>query len=247
MLVGGNNSQVIDFFVAQAEKAIPASGSAKDAFHKALQIGVAAQHGRNLQRTLRGAIVKPENLARLAAAGRQAEEHDQVAAEARKSLKSRGERGFDVGLGLMQHRASPFEIKATREELKTADDRYGFDLATALHVGRVAGPKLTSAHPAVRAGHAIAHGALHHPESKSIVRQVAGSGDKPAQGATIATLQIHDARAARGEWRWGLLIDAGLVAGGALIGGGLAWPIGAGVGALLGAGADLARRHWRLF
>ena len=220
-----------DKLVAKGEELMNLPQAQKDALHKALQIGIAVQHASNLQKTEKQAIARPSEQAKLAQVGQSG--LDPVAAAALASLKGKGAQGFIVGHGLMQHSATPFEIRATREKLDS-DDQHGFDLALSLHIGRVTAPRPPTKSPEVAAGYAITHG-----------MRSASAAHRAAMAATIArtpggALGVRAATAALKSSVW---VDVGLVAIGIAVGAAIAGPVGAGVGGGVSLVADLLWRH----
>jgi hypothetical protein len=219
-----------DRLVAKGEDLMGLSGAQQEALHKALQIGIAVQHASNLQKTEHRAIAKPQEQARLTRAGQS--QLDPVSSEALASLHGKGTKGFLAGHGLMQHQATPFEIRATRERFDS-EDQHGFDLALSLHIGRVATPVLPTRSPAVAAGYAITHGSRN-----------ATAAHRAALANTIAITPggASGVKVAKATLKSSLWVDIAVVAVGAAIGAVAGGPLWAGFGGCAGIVVDLIRR-----
>jgi hypothetical protein len=224
--------------IAQGQSLIPGlSDAQRTAMRNALHTGIAMQHAANLQAITKKAIATGRPLQRLLQVGQTHIARDPVAQAARASLNGKGEVGYAIGTGLAQHQTTPFQVAAVRAPLNKVD-AHGFDTAAALHLGRVTAPSLGPAvHPAVQAGHAIAHGArVASPGHQAALVATAASTSAGAVGAKLAAAQIAKARAGRG---W--LIDVGLIGGGLVLGA-LGGASGAIIGATVGGVIDILRR-----
>jgi hypothetical protein len=165
----------------------------------AIQIGVALQHGHNLQ-SARGKVAsRTDSIGRLVSAGRYAERKSAQARAARVTLRGKGLRGFDAGLGLMSMRAAEHEIKTTRASLR-GDDVHGFDLALSLHIGAVKAPLPPRGHTAAAAaGWNVTHGMMGSaPEHKASLMRTVASTRGTRAGAVDAANAISKSRGRAG-------------------------------------------------
>jgi hypothetical protein len=204
-LSAGKLDDVANTLIKAGQSAIPKlTDDQSKALENALKIGMAVGHGQTLQRATTRDVSNPNVLNRIAGHGR----NDNVVRAARASLHNRGIRGFNLGLGVMAHRnVNRYAVERMRAGLGT-DDKHGFDVALALHIGRVAAPQPpTNTHPATAAAYAVTHGMRGSvPEHKAaMMRTVAGTPQGRA-GATTAANQIAHANAHADEgffaWIW---------------------------------------------
>jgi hypothetical protein len=226
--------EAADRLIDQGQKMIPKlSADQRKNLDSALKIGIAVQHAANLQKLQQAAV--PNTNVSLMTAGQKA--LDAVSQAALESLHGIGTNGFMIGHGLVQNQATGSQIAAARKGL-SLPDQHGFDVATALHLGRVVAPVIVHLPPPAQAGYAATIGAAigRHPKAKEIVATVAAS-PAGAAGAKAALAQLR-----KTSW----LLDAGIVAGGLVLGvltvGG---STGAVIGTLIGGGVDLIRRKVR--
>jgi len=109
---------------------------------QAVQVGTALAHGENLQNIAISQITKfaapGEVLERI---GQQVASGSSVAAEARNLVPAEAQYGFNLGLGIMQHTAGVLELDTARQNLDPANLK-AFDMAIALHVGRICYPSV---------------------------------------------------------------------------------------------------------
>jgi hypothetical protein len=143
---GQNVGQAALAAADESVASLPIDDSAK----KALTIGIAMGHGTVTQKAVTKAV--PGALDQLQVIGRAVAAKDPVVAAAEKQTK--GGRGFEIGIGLMQHAISVHAFQTVRGQLR-GDDLVGFDTATSLHVGRVVGPEHSGGPPAVQAQAAL--------------------------------------------------------------------------------------------
>ena len=117
---------------------------------KSVQVGIAFEHGRLLQAAGKKGITSQQARGMLAMAG--AAVKSEAAEAIRKTLTD--PMGFNVGLGVMRNSGvTPLQLKELRNSLAEGDERKGFDLALAAHIGTVtakAPPRMT---PKVRAAY----------------------------------------------------------------------------------------------
>lgn len=142
----------------------------------ALQTGIAIGHGRNLQELAKqGASMA---LPKLAAIGNTKALTDPALKAGLNIMHTAEEKsGFRAGVGLMQHHFIPAELNAIRGNL-TPDQKKGFDVALAAHVGKLKSP-LVHSNPAHQFGWYVAHGmAGAKDKNQAAMKQVlARSGD----------------------------------------------------------------------
>ncbi len=112
--------------------------------------------------------------------------------------KQGGARGFDLASGLTQHQIGVFDVATSRNNLPSAADKLGFDLACACNVGAVANPKPANLSASAVAGHMITMGMQGYTSSKKqVLMQSVSSSPKAAAGATNAVKIIAAARASK--------------------------------------------------
>jgi hypothetical protein len=180
-LSSGNLAGAGDALIKAAQSAAPAlTKNATDA----LTIGMAVAHGARLQKTRSRDLSTPAVQRRIASAA----PNDSTVRAARASLHGRGIRGFNLGLGLLAHSGvSAATVRTLRDKLGAAD-AHGFDVALALHVGRVASPMPPpNEHPAARAAFAIAHGLRGNVE-KAASATSGRAFDRMPSNATVASV-----------------------------------------------------------
>lgn len=117
--------------------------------------------------------------------------------EARKIAASQGAtKGFDVATGLIQHQAKAFDVTTVRNNLESASDKLGFDLACATRVGAVTNPKPPgTVTAAAHAGQAITMGMQgYEPAKKQVMMTAVQAVPGAAAGATSAVKQVALAR-----------------------------------------------------
>ena len=222
-----DDAKAADAKIAQGLAALPASK--RKSVEAALKIGVAAQHAQNLQALVQHSASSPEVQEHLASMPQ-----DEVAQAARSAVGPASAHGFDVGHGLVQHETTPNQVTSLRATLSTADKR-GFDVAAALHIGRVAAPPLGGSAGA-QAGYAVAQGVrAANPLHAATIKAAVSASPALRVGVKQAEKELMQDRLV------GLVIDAGLVAGGAMIGASIGGPPGAIVGGLAGLVLDLVR------
>ena len=166
---------------------------------KALSMGIALAHGTVTQTAI--AKKAPGAVDKLYAIGQSVVAKDPVAAAAAKTAPS--QRGFYIGLGLMQHQIGLTPLHAVRNSLSAADRR-SFDIATSLHVGRVKTLPRPSLPPAHQVALALASGGT--PPMTYPVALASGAGI-----GTMAFLALLEAPALAA---WGL---GAMVAGAILV------------------------------
>lgn len=110
-------------------------------------------------------------------------------AEARK-LAGAGVKGFDLAQGLLQQKASVFDISHYRSMLK-GDDLKGFDMAAAAKIGMVSHPPTANLSPAARAGQAITLGMQGAPaQNKAAIMKAVQTNPSATVGAKVAVSQV---------------------------------------------------------
>jgi hypothetical protein len=108
-----------------------APGSAA-AIKTALGAGIGMAHAQVIQSAVNKGV--PGILDKLQGIGHAVVLKDPVVAAAAKTAPA--QRGFEIGMGVMQHQIGVASIQSIRGQLKGADLK-AFDIATSLHVGRV--------------------------------------------------------------------------------------------------------------
>jgi len=130
-------------------------------------------------------------------------------AEARKLVKS-GTQGFDTAAGLMQQRAKLFDVVHLRAQ-QQGENKKGFDMAMALHVGLVVRPPAPTLSPAAQAGRAVTYGMQGAPpDNKQALMSPVATHPSASVGAIVAVQTIS---AGRETWFLKLLRALGLYHG----------------------------------
>ena len=201
-----------DDMIAKGQELIPnLSADQKKAMKAALHAGMAMQHAQNLQGAQHAAVSTGAPIQRLAQVGQAKMATDTIIQAARASLKGLGLHGFDVGVGTMHHESTPFQVGLVRSKLSPAD-QHGFDVAAALHIGRVVAPPApaapaafgadgtlaaipvtTGSTPGVQAGYAITQGlaSSDDPNHRAALIATAASTPEGRHGASHAASEIH--------------------------------------------------------
>jgi hypothetical protein len=195
---------VPDVLIRAGQAAIPGMTSLqRKQLDDALKIGMTMGHAQRLQSIIKTGMASPVTKQRLNETAKVPISRDVVMQSARSSIKS-GSHGFDQAVGLMQYQITQFQYQTARAQLNSADKR-GFDIATALHIGRVSGPPAPlSLPPRMRAAYHITHGMLGAPvESKQEMMSVLTSTPLGKAGAVTA---INEIAKARRSW-WAKLLS----------------------------------------
>ena len=106
------------------------------AMKTALGAGIAMANAQVIQQGVKKAV--PGVLDKLQALGHSVVLKDSVVAAAAKTAPS--QRGFEIGMGVMQHQIGISSFQDVRAQMQGADLK-AFDVATSLHVGRVSTPR----------------------------------------------------------------------------------------------------------
>lgn len=171
------------------------SSTEKEQLANALAIGMAVGHTQRLQTLTKTALQSPVTIANLAAQAAVPISRDTTIQAARAMVKD-GVHGFDQATGLLQNAITPFQFQTARNLLNGVDKK-GFDLATALHIGRVAGsPDVPINLPArLKAAYHITHGMMGAPadNKRDLMALLTGSPLGKA-GALTAMKEIGHAR-----------------------------------------------------
>jgi hypothetical protein len=183
---GGNLAQL----VADASlKLVPV------AQRKALIVGLAVGHAKVLQQTTKKAAASLQTHGALAKMGELVAKTNPVITASAQIVPT-GKNGFAVGIGALAHKnVSPRFLMALRKNVH-GDDRKAFDIAVATHVGMTtskAPPNLKTAQQ--RAGYYTTRGMMGAAPGQKVAMMkevVKMPGGK--QGATVAIIQIADAR-----------------------------------------------------
>lgn len=103
--------------------------------------------------------------------------------------------GFDIATGLLQHQLDGlYPLVATRNALPT-DQKVGFDMAAALHVGSVTNPNDPNLSDAANAGRAITLGMQGYSENaKMSIMQLLQTNQSATVGATVAVKEVAQRR-----------------------------------------------------
>lgn len=190
---------VADALVQHGEQLIPnLTPEQRKGLQVGLTSGMALAHGKALQQITRTNLSSPSVLSHIVQAGQHATASDAVLHAARDTLAQGGEgvQGFDLAAGMMQHKVTPFELATARNGLRP-EQRTGFDLATAVHIARVAGPKAPAAlqdHPNAKLAYFATHGMLGtDPDHRAQVVSVVSAHPNGEQGALIAAKELEAA------------------------------------------------------
>jgi hypothetical protein len=183
-IAGGKN--VAETLSNELQKAMPLP----DVVKSAMNMGVALSQGKKLQTVIVEQL--PTLLPKLGDIGNKV--LDPVVQEARKLIPA-GVKGFDVGVGLMQHQIGVHDFTSVRNALSPIDKK-AFDMATSLHVGRVAHipPKnLTSSAGLV--GFYASKGMMGAPPPNKIaLMKTIITNPEMASGAKVAIISVANAR-----------------------------------------------------
>jgi len=158
-----------------------------------LKVGIAMGHGQGLQAIVTASIKTGDTVAKLATAGVAKIKSDAVITAALKAVPPNGVSGFNVGMGLALHQVGLQQVMAVRSSLPPAD-KQGFDMALALHTGRV-----TTVPPpgpaAAQAGYAMTHGIMGaDPDNKAAVVTTLSEDPAAKAGVVLALDHITAAR-----------------------------------------------------
>ena len=190
--------------VGQAEAALPGLNRVLSAeARKALQIGVAVGHGSLIQATAMPGLTDPGLRNRLMAQGQQITATDPTVQAARSTLQS-GFNGFDVGVGLMRMSVTPHQFQTVRSFFQ-GPDLVGFDMATSLHIARVAQPPPALGSTPAAAGYLTTLGMQGAPQgSKEAMMGAISSQSVVAGGARAAVTHVAERRASiiSRIWHW---------------------------------------------
>jgi len=187
---------IADVLIQQGQALIPnLSPDARKALGDGLSVGMAMAHGQNLQEITRQALSDPQNLQHVLQVGQQAISNDPVLQSARATLSQVGQdfQGFELGAGMMQHKITPYEFQAVRNGLRPEQKR-GFDLATAVHIGRVAGPRApkTVTDPTAKVAYYATHGMNGAPPShRAHIMNIVSSSPAGEAGALAAARELQ--------------------------------------------------------
>lgn len=148
---------------------------------KALQIGVALGHAKNLQDVMKTAA--KEVAPKLLEVAKIKVGTDQIINAGVKTLKGEVQKGFLKGSGLVSYKFSPIELHAVRDSL-APEEKKGFDIAVSTHIGRLTKPlRNAKLDPQVKLGYYATHGMSHAKASrKDAMRAVLVSHPKTLHG-----------------------------------------------------------------
>jgi len=183
-IAGGKN--VAETLSNELQKALPLPAAVKTA----MNVGVAISQGKKLQDIATSQI--PTLLPKLGDIGNKV--LDPVVQAARK-LVPEGVKGFDIGIGLMAHQIGVHDFQSIRNKLSPGDKK-AFDMATSLHVGRVAHtPPKNLASPAGLVGFYASKGMMGAPPSNKVaLMKVIVPNPEMAAGAKVAIISVANAR-----------------------------------------------------
>jgi len=191
---------VADVLIQQGQALIPnLPPDARKALGDGLKVGMAMAHGQSLQEITRQALSNAENLQHIVQAGQQAISNDPVLQSARATLSQAGQdfQGFELGAGMMQHKITPYEFQTVRNGLRSEQKR-GFDLATAVHIGRVAGPRAPAnvTDPTAKAAYYATHGMNGAPPGhRAHIMSIVSASPAGEAGALAAAKELRAAGA----------------------------------------------------
>jgi hypothetical protein len=206
---GQNVADVVaNVALEQGLKAVPQN--IKTDVNKALQTGVAMGAAQTIQKTVGQAVKAPAVQGGLAAAGMAVAKLSPVATAARQLAGPAGAKGFDIGLGLMQHKITPLDFHAVRDTL-TAEAKKGFDMAVSQHIGHVtkkAPPGNVHAQAAFLMTHGMKGAAL--TQTTGMLKTMV-SHPEAAKGVQLAAKQVGPAKPADEGWFHRLLKAIGVL------------------------------------
>jgi len=165
---------------------------------KALKIGMAVGHAKNLQEAIKTVATSPDTLGKLADVGKVASAKNPVIAGA-ANVAGVGVNGFHIGMGLMKHSGVTPRILLDMRKGLVDDDKRGFDLAVATHVGMVTNKAPRLKDPKARAGFYMTMGMRGaRPQTKARMMREIAKHPEAKKGATLAIIQVADDRS--GLW-----------------------------------------------
>lgn len=169
-------------------KAIPAN--LKNDVTKAVQTGVAMGAAKTIQSTVQKAVNSPAIQNGLAQIGQAAAKASPIADAAKKLAGPAGAKGFDIGLGLMQHKVTPLDFHAVRRSLQ-GDALKGFDMAVSQHVGVARLPVIPKGPAASRAAFAMTHGmrGASLTQTKGMIKTLVAD-PAASKGVVLASKQV---------------------------------------------------------
>jgi len=186
---------VANSLMKQAEKNLPADA------RKALAVGLAVAQGQKIQ----SAIVKgitPLALNKLSAIGKVAVGQNSILKAGEKlAANNEAQKGYHVATAIMRHDTTPIQIVAIRNKL-TPDQKKGFDLAAAGHVGLVEGAKTPLKDPKSQFAFAATKGVV--GATNTLKKEVLGNtlADNAGKAGTIAAAtQIVSTKKKHGWWK----------------------------------------------
>lgn len=117
--------------------------------------------------------------------------------------------GFTIGTGLSVRAATPFEIVAIRNKLPSQEERYGYDLALAYHVGRTGFPAPHGLTAAQTFGMICTHGltTVKDPSERAELGRILNYHPQVKTGMHLGVM-YHQAK--RGSWWHRFLVWLGL-------------------------------------
>jgi hypothetical protein len=200
-----SHKSVADVLIESGQQMIPGlSVDQRKDLDGAMKIGMAMGHAQHLQALTKQIVNGPAMKGHLANVAKGVISRDTTLQAARGMLKNVGTHGFDQGVGMMQHQITPYQFHAVRSQL-AAPDRKGFDVATALHIGRVAGPPIPIGLPArMRVGYHVTHGMLGAPVANKVAMMTTVVGEQ--NGRAGATAAIKEIALAHESW-WKRLLE----------------------------------------
>jgi hypothetical protein len=195
---------VADTLIAAGQAAMPGlTPDQRQAFKGALTIGAGLGHGQFLQGCVDKAVKSPNTQNALRMTARVKVVTDPLLQNARKIVTATGSvggdtrgRGFDIGVGLMHHGCTRYEVMAMREQMK-GPDKKGFDIACSTHIGRVTTSELpgNAAHPGARAAYYATIGMQGMPGQNNVaMMKVIAANPNGRMGAVVAIKQVAQAR-----------------------------------------------------
>jgi hypothetical protein len=186
-----SDKSVADVLLEEGHKMIPISEEKRKHFRTALMTGMAVGHAQHLQGIIKQNFKHPAFVGKLKDTASRVANKDRTVTAARNGLKGRGLHGFDVGMGMMQHKLTRFEFSEMRRNM-TGEDVTGYDVAASLHIGRVTQKLSSVIGPQARAGYFITHGMRGaEPDQKSAMMAVIAAEPNMRSGAAAAVNQIN--------------------------------------------------------
>ena len=191
---------------------------ADDQFHKAVaglpkdvQNAVTTALAVHLARKRQAAItpsIQVAALNRCMALGQQVIASDPVAGAMAAKVAKANLRGFQVGVGAMRYALNTHQLLTLRDALN-AGEQHAYDMASALHIGRVASPPPSNlTQPGSHAAYFLTKGMQSAPVAFKTAAMGTIAQDPTMRAAAVVA--VKDVAAHRASWWHKLLVSLGL-------------------------------------